>query len=191
MTEQLHFHFSLSCIGEGNGNSLQCSCLESPRDGGAWWAAIYGVAQSWTRLKWLSSRSSSSDLLLISSLIPLWPENGHCIISILKNLLRCVLWLRMWFIWINVLCGPENIYSVVRWSRPRCHYIQLIDGVNWAQMCPYQFSACWLCPFLIEGCWSLNYDSAFLCASLKLSVSAKWHSDAAVWHIYLKDGLPW
>ena len=53
-TEQLHFHFSLSCIGEGNGNPLQCSCLEKPRDGGAWWAAVYGVAQSRTRLKWLS-----------------------------------------------------------------------------------------------------------------------------------------
>ena len=50
-TEQLHFHFSLSCIGEGNGNPLQCSCLENPRDGGAWWAAVYGVTQSWTLLK--------------------------------------------------------------------------------------------------------------------------------------------
>ena len=49
---------SLLCIGERNGNPLQCSCLENPRDGGAWWAAIYGVAQSWTRLKWLSSSSS-------------------------------------------------------------------------------------------------------------------------------------
>ena len=48
MTEQLHFHFSLSCIGEGNGNPLQCSFLENPRDGGAWWAAVYGVAQSQT-----------------------------------------------------------------------------------------------------------------------------------------------
>ena len=57
MTERLHFHFSLSCIGEGNGNPLQCSCLENPRDGGAWWAAIYGVAQSWT---WLNRCSSSS-----------------------------------------------------------------------------------------------------------------------------------
>ena len=56
-TERLHFHFSLSCIGEGNGNPLQCSCLENPRDGGAWWAAVYGVADSWTRLKWLSSSS--------------------------------------------------------------------------------------------------------------------------------------
>ena len=59
MTEQLHFHFSLSFIGEGNGNPLQCFCLENPRDGGAWWAAIYEVAQSWTRLKQLSSSSSS------------------------------------------------------------------------------------------------------------------------------------
>ena len=58
MTERLHFHFSLSCIGEGNGNPLQCSCLEDPRDGGAWWAAVYGVAWSRTRLKWLSSSSS-------------------------------------------------------------------------------------------------------------------------------------
>ena len=57
-TERLHFHFSLSCIGEGNGNPLQCSCLENPRDGGAWWAAVYGVAQSQTRLKQLSSSSS-------------------------------------------------------------------------------------------------------------------------------------
>ena len=63
-TEQLHFHFSFSCIGEGNGNPLQCSCLENPRDGGAWWAAVYGVAQSRTRLKWLSSSSSIPSLLL-------------------------------------------------------------------------------------------------------------------------------
>ena len=52
---------SLSCIGEGNGNPLQCSCLENPRDGGAWWAAVYGVAQSWTQLKRLSSSSSSRE----------------------------------------------------------------------------------------------------------------------------------
>ena len=51
MTERLHFHFSLSCIGEGNGNPLQYSCLENPRDGGAWWAAVYGITQSRTRLK--------------------------------------------------------------------------------------------------------------------------------------------
>ena len=59
-TERLHFHFLLSCIGEGNGNPLQYSCLENPRDGGAWWAAVYGVPQSRTQLKRLSSSSSSS-----------------------------------------------------------------------------------------------------------------------------------
>ena len=58
MTERLHFHFSLSYIGEGNGNPLQCSCLENPRDGGASWAAVSGVAQSRTRLKQLISSSS-------------------------------------------------------------------------------------------------------------------------------------
>ena len=58
-TERLHFHFSLSGIGEGNGNPLQCSWLENPRDRGAWWAAVYGVAQSRTRLKRLSSSSGT------------------------------------------------------------------------------------------------------------------------------------
>ena len=65
-TERLHFHFSLSSIGEGNGNPLQCSCLENPRDRGAWWAAIYGVQQSWTCLKRLGSSSSMS----IESVMP-------------------------------------------------------------------------------------------------------------------------
>ena len=73
-TEQFHFHFPLSYVGEGNGTPLQCSCLENPRDRGAWWAAVYGVAQSRTWLKQLSSGSSRlvitflprSKLLLIS-----------------------------------------------------------------------------------------------------------------------------
>ena len=69
-TERLHFHFSLSCIGEGNGNPLQCSCLENPRDGGAWWAAVYGVAQSRTRLKWLSSSMLLLCLKFFSGLPP-------------------------------------------------------------------------------------------------------------------------
>ena len=63
--ERLHLRFSLSCTGEGNGNPPQCSCLENPRDGGAWWAAVYGVAQSRTRLKQLSSSSSSSSKSLL------------------------------------------------------------------------------------------------------------------------------
>ena len=68
MTERLQFQFSLSCIGEGNGNTLQCSCLENPRDGGAWWVGIYGVTQSWTGLKWLRSSSSISELKDLDSI---------------------------------------------------------------------------------------------------------------------------
>ena len=65
-TEWVHFHFSFSCIREGNGNPLQCSCLENPRDMGAWWAAVYGVTQSWTQLKRLNSSSNSRHLQLSS-----------------------------------------------------------------------------------------------------------------------------
>ena len=75
-TEQLHFHFSLSHIGEVNGNPLQCSCLENPRDWGAWWAAIYGVVQNRTQLKWLSSSSSKgltwSDIKFLLLQFSLW-----------------------------------------------------------------------------------------------------------------------
>ena len=77
-TEWLHFYFSLSCIGEGNGYPLQCSCLENPRDGGAWWAAIYGVAQSQTRLKWLSS--SSRYFVFLPAQVPHPP---HCALATL------------------------------------------------------------------------------------------------------------
>ena len=73
MSEQLHFHLSLSCTGEESGNPLQYSCLENPRDGGAWWAAIYGVSQSRTRLKRLSSSSSSSNSIYIQMLSPFFP----------------------------------------------------------------------------------------------------------------------
>ena len=76
-TERLHFHFSLSCIGEGNGNPLQCSCLENPRDGAAWWATIYGVAQSQTWLKRLSSSRVPVDTW--SSFIVLHFSNPSCI----------------------------------------------------------------------------------------------------------------
>ena len=80
MTERLHFPFSLSCTGEGNGNPLQCFCLENPRDSGAWWAAVSGVAQGWTQLKWLSSSSSNHRIVAIQShiqapLIVLFPPS--------------------------------------------------------------------------------------------------------------------
>ena len=88
-TEQLHFHFSLSCTGEGNGNPLQCSCLENPRDRGAWWAAVYGVAQSRTRLKQLSSSSSSSH-----QIIPKCNLCGSCSFSVFAGFVffPCVVW---------------------------------------------------------------------------------------------------
>ena len=73
----IHFHFSLSCIGEGNGNRLQCSCLENPRDRGAWWAAVYGVTQSRTRLKRLSSSSSSSISSVAQSCLTLCDPMNH------------------------------------------------------------------------------------------------------------------
>ena len=85
--ERLHFHFSLSCIGEGNGSPLQCSFLENPRDGGAWWAAIYGVAQSQTQLKRLSSSSS-----------------GACVLS---HFSRVQLFATLWTVVLQVLC-PWN-----------------------------------------------------------------------------------
>ena len=74
MTERLHFHFSLSCVGEGNGNPLQCSCLENPGDSGAWWAAVSGIAQSQIRLKRLSSSSSSSSVYIT---VPVFQFTTH------------------------------------------------------------------------------------------------------------------
>ena len=78
------FHFSLSCIGEGNGNPLQCSCLEDPRDGGAWWAAIYGVPQSRTRLKQLSSSSSMYTLVEIRQ----WIFSGEELFIVVGKYMR-------------------------------------------------------------------------------------------------------
>ena len=83
MTERLHFHFSLSCIGEGNGNPLQYSCLENPVDRGAWWAAVYGAAQSRTRLKQLSSSSSrASQVTVVVNNLPANAGNVRTVGSI-------------------------------------------------------------------------------------------------------------
>ena len=86
MTERLHFHFSFSCTGEGNGNPLQCSCLENPRDEGAWWAAIYGVTQSRTRLKWLSSSSSSTKMRSWHKNLKYCKETGCLMVKSFKKL---------------------------------------------------------------------------------------------------------
>ena len=98
-TEQLHFHFSLSCIGEGNGNPLQCSRLENPRDRGAWWAAVYAVTRSRTRLKRLSRSSSKfffscgwnlncGQNLTCGQNLNLWQKAGSGELSFLSRLTR-------------------------------------------------------------------------------------------------------
>ena len=104
-TERLHFHFSVSCIGEGNGNPLQCSCLENPRDWGPWWAAIYGVAQSRTRLKRLSS---SSRLNLIFNMV-FWESfvTGWIFLS------GALLWFKIWC--LPVRAWPI-FYNKYKWS---------------------------------------------------------------------------
>ena len=108
-TERLHFHFSLSCIGEGNGNPLQCSCLENPRDSGAWWAAVYRVAQSRTRLKWLSS-SSGSRKWLVNLWECLWlspldgallAHNGWGVSVISQRIISNLTWITHWGIFMS------------------------------------------------------------------------------------------
>ena len=105
-TEWLHFHFSLSCVGEGNGNLLQCSCLENPRDGGAWWAAVYWVSQSWTRLMRLSSSSSSIyNLILKNAILKLcdieW-INQMFTYSVSEKILQENLWILYWLEMLKV-----------------------------------------------------------------------------------------
>ena len=104
--EPLPFHFSLSCIGEGNGNTLQCSCLENPRDRGAWWAAVYGVAQSRTRLKRLSSSRvfSNESVLHIR-----WPKYWSFSISPSNKYSGLISFRIDWFDLLAVQ-GSLNIY---------------------------------------------------------------------------------
>ena len=85
MTERLHFHFSLSCIGGRNGNPLQCSCLENARGGGAWWAAIYGVSQNRTQLKRLSSSGRNKENVS-------GKEKIHCIVMSEFNMSDVLAW---------------------------------------------------------------------------------------------------
>ena len=115
MTERLHFHCSLSCIGEGNGKPLQCSCLENPRDGGAWWAAVYGVAQSRT---WLKRRSSSGnrECLNLSLIfegqfcrydVLVWQFSSFNVLNI-SILLKGFCWEIQWWLYWGSLIGDES-----------------------------------------------------------------------------------
>ena len=92
MTERPHLHFSLSCVGEGNGNPLQRSCLENPRDGRAWWAAAYGVAQSWTRLSNLAAAAVSSVHGLLQATVLEWLQGTFRTQGLNPRLLRLLCW---------------------------------------------------------------------------------------------------
>ena len=122
MTERRHFHFSFSCRGEGNGNPLWCSCLENPRDGGAWWAAVYGVSQSRTRLKWLSSSSSILYFLYLSEFITFLNNaglNNYALIHGLGEAVKCgqyTYFIRMWEkLWLLLSCSVV-FDSTIPWT---------------------------------------------------------------------------
>ena len=134
VTERLHFHFSFSCIGEGNSSPLQCSYLENPRDGGAWWAAVYGVAQSQTRLKWLSSSSSSSVInfsTVASSSFLHSRQFGEY-----YNFLPCILYL--------------NLYSILFIFVSLSYIFNLL--VHW-----FLLQQCWIYCLIVH--WVLTYLS--------------------------------
>ena len=97
--EQLHFHFSPSCIGEGNGNPLQCSCLENPRDRGAWWVAIYEVAQSRTQLKRLSSSIYPTYKWYHMILVFLW--HTSCSMTISRSIQVAANGIISLFVWLS------------------------------------------------------------------------------------------
>ena len=132
MTEQLHFHFSLSCIGEGNGNPFQCSCLENPRDGGAWWVAIYGATQSWTQLKRLSSSSMSIGSVMPSNHLILChplllPPSIFPSTRVFSN--ECHLhirWSKYWSFSFSISCFNE--YSGLIFFRIDWSYLLAVQG---------------------------------------------------------------
>ena len=115
-TERLHFHFSLSCIGDGNGNPLQCFCLENPRDGGAWWAAVYGVTQSRTRLKWLSLEKQNQK-------------------DVCEYIYRKRLIMKNWLTWFWRLACLHLQYDQFETRK--------IDGVDKGSVWRFLFQECW------------------------------------------------
>ena len=116
MTERLHFHFSLSCTGEGDGNPLQCSYLENPGDGGAWWAAVYGVAQGRTRPKRLSS--SSSMLRYASSMPTFWRVFIVNACWILSKAFSASIDMTIWFLFFSLLMWCITLIDLCTLNNP-------------------------------------------------------------------------
>ena len=168
MTEWLHFHFSLSCIREGNGNPLQCSCLENPRDRGAWWAAIYGVAQSRTQLKWLSSRGELSKCFCIlawslSAILPTaWWFGSFSIwyVFLWGNSVDYLWVTRDGWAWWAAVCGVTQ--SQTRLKRFSSSSSNLYGSISPSVCNPFLFSL----PFLwLDSLWSL-FSNRILLATL-------------------------
>ena len=184
MTGRLPFHFSLSCIGEGNGNLLQCSCLENPRDGGAWWAAVYGVAQSRTRLKQLSSSSSSSRASLIAQFVKNPPAMKETLVWFLgwEDPLEkgyathsSIYGLPLWLSWskIRLQCGRPGLFpwiGKIPWRRER-----LPTPVCW----PGEFHGLYSPWGRKEWANSTSLHIPFICLLIGLSVNV-W----LVWLVY-------
>ena len=165
-TERLHFHFSLSCIGEGNGNPLQSSCLENPRDGGAGWAAVYGVAQSWTWLKRLSSSSSSMICLCLTAklfsrlAVPFYipiinyaslAAPGNNKIWIFKKAILIGEW---WYCTMVLICISQQLMISIMFPCVHWPSTSFICEVSIQTLCPlfeFSFSYCWVWEFFTHS----------------------------------------
>ena len=183
MTEQLHFHFSLSCIGEGNGNPLQCSCLENPRGRGAWWAAVYGVIQSRTQLKWLSRHINAfSSFPFIAQFSP-----NHQVIDeqlpptqCRRHLLHCIS--VIWYSWLIIgnqaldtgdwVCPTVSDWQWTHWNlsnnfhfpsplsdptfgmKPTLKFLAMQRPLDLSFSCSLAQRQCRASCFLMAACWS-------------------------------------
>ena len=117
-------------LGEGNGNPLQCSCLESPRDGGAWWAAVYGVTQSRTRLKWLSSSSSSNHMASKSRGASCWWEAS---ITPLRSSSQSFMSVLMaWQLTSPETVSPENKANATMTFMTYPQKLYIVVFINWS-----------------------------------------------------------
>ena len=155
----IYFHFSLSCIEEGNGNPLQYSCLENPRDRGAWWAAIYGVAQSQTQLKWLSSSRSSSSSNKITGLFLCTLQFEGWWLAHTEEICQPYIWVRI----LSLLWGFNQILKFL------LYYMQ--PGILWLHylLKTMKISHCdhFILPFT-KSSWEVAGSSGKECAIFNL-----------------------